>query len=486
MHKLADSLLSPLLLIDGERQPARDGTTFETFDPSTGEVIGTAPAGNRADINDAVGAAKAALTGSWRNMEPKQRGQCLFAIAEHIRAAADDFGMLECLDAGKSISAATQGAHRAADYFVYYGSMCDKLQGDTIPRGRSRLSFTQLEPVGVTGHITPWNVPLATAARGLAPALACGNSVVIKPAEQTPLSTLLLGQIMLEAGLPAGVCNVVTGFGETAGAALAAHPQVDHLTFTGSVATGKSVMRSAADHVAGVTLELGGKSPIVVLADADLDRATKDILRELHANAGQICSAGTRLVIERSIRDEVRDRLIAGAKSISIGRSLDDPQMGPLISEQQRNRVEGFVNAARQRGLKILTGGARAEVPGCEGGYYYQPTIVDQVPVDDELAQNEVFGPVLCIQPVDSIEEALSVANSTRYGLAAAVYSRDMSNALRLSRDIVAGQVFINEYHSAGDTVPFGGFGESGIGREKGLAALANYSAVKSITARVE
>lgn len=486
MQKLPDSLLSPLLLIDGERRPAQDGATFETIDPSTGEVFGSSPAGNLADIDDAVGAAKAALEGPWRNMEPKARGQCLFAIADRIRAAADDFGMLECMDAGKPISASKVGVQRAADYFVYYGSMCDKFQGDTIPRGRSRISFTQLEPVGVTGHITPWNVPLSTAARGLAPALACGNTAVVKPAEQTPLSTLLLAQIMLDAGLPAGVCNVISGFGETAGAALAAHNQVDHLTFTGSVATGKSVMRSAADHVAGVTLELGGKSPIVVLADADLDRATKDILRELHANAGQICSAGTRLVIERSIHDEVRDRLVAGVKSITIGCGLDDPNMGPLISEEQRNRVEGFVNAARQRGLEILTGGARAEVPGYEGGYYYQPTIVDHVPVDDELAQNEVFGPVLSIQPVDDIEEALSVANSTRYGLAAAVYSRDMSNALRLSRDIVAGQVFINEYHSAGDTVPFGGFGESGIGREKGLAALANYSAVKSITARVD
>lgn len=238
MHKLDDSLLCPLLLVDGERRPARDGGSIETIDPSTGKVFGISPAGNLTDIDDAVVAAKAALAGPWQNMAPKERGQCLFAIAEHIRAAADDFGMLECLDAGKPISAATQGAHRAADYFVYYGSMCDKLQGDTIPRGRSRLSFTQLEPVGVTGHITPWNVPLATAARGLAPALACGNTVVIKPAEQTPLSTLLLGQIMLDAGLPAGVCNVVTGLGETAGAALAAHPQVDHLTFTGSVATG--------------------------------------------------------------------------------------------------------------------------------------------------------------------------------------------------------------------------------------------------------
>ena len=486
MPSLSESLLSPLLFIDGEQRPAAGGATLETIDPSTGKVLGKFAAGSDDDIDDAVNAARLALEGPWRDIEPKERGRCLLAIADGIRDAAEEIGLLECLDAGKPISAAKQGAHRAADYFVYYGAMCDKLQGDTIPRGRHRLSFTQLQPVGVTGHIAPWNVPITTAARSLAPALACGNTAVIKPAEQTPLSTILLAQIMIDAGLPAGVCNVVNGFGETAGAALAAHPGIDHLTFTGSVDTGKAVMRSAAEHVVGVTLELGGKSPIVVLGDADLDRASKDILRELHNNAGQICSAGTRLVIERSIHDEVIDRLITGVKSITIGSGLDDPMMGPLISAQQRDRVEGFVDSARARNLDILTGGARAEVPGCEGGYFYHPTIFDRVPVNDELAQHEVFGPVLCVQPVDSIEEALSVANSTRYGLAAAVYSRDMHNALRLSRDIVAGQVFINEYHSAGDTVPFGGFGESGIGREKGLAALANYSAVKSITARVD
>ena len=482
---LTESQLAPLLLIDGERRPAVSGQVIETIDPSTAKPLGTCPAGDSGDIDAAVGSARKALEGPWRDLAPQARGQCLMAIAGHIRAAADLFGLLECLDAGKPISASTQGAHRAADYFAYYAAMCDKLQGDTIPRGRNRLSYTQLEPVGVTGHIAPWNVPLTTAARGLAPALACGNTAVIKPAEQTPLSTLLLGQIMLDAGLPAGVCNVVSGLGEAAGAALAAHADVDHITFTGSVATGKSVMKSAAEHIAGVTLELGGKSPIVVLADANLDRAVEDILKELYRNAGQICSAGTRLVIERSIHDEVRERLLAGAKSIAIGRGLDDPDMGPLISAAQLARVEGFVDGARARGLEILTGGARAEVPGYNG-YFYLPTIVDQVPVDDELAQNEVFGPVLCIQPVDDIESALAVANSTRYGLAAGIYSRDMSNALRLARDVVAGQVFINEYHSAGDTVPFGGFGDSGIGREKGLAALANYTATKAFTIRID
>ena len=317
------------------------------------------------------------------------------------------------------------------------------------------------------------------------PALACGNTAVIKPAEETPLSTLLMARLMFDAGLPTGVFNVVSGFGETAGAALAAHVDVDHVTFTGSVETGKSVMHAAANHLASVTLELGGKSPIVVLADADLDKVTKDVVREIIANAGQICSAGTRLVVEKPIHEELCQRLVAEVKKVTIGRGLDNPQMGPLVSHTQIERVERFVNEARNRGLEILAGGERAEVDGC-AGYFYKPTIVNHVPIDDELAQNEVFGPVLSVQPVDDIEMALTVANSTRYGLAAGIYTRDMGKALRLSRDIVAGQVFINEYHSAGDTVPFGGFGDSGIGREKGLAALANYSALKAVTARID
>ncbi len=482
----ADSKLNPLLVIDGEHRSASDGAVFEIFNPSTGEMLGTAPAGSAQDIDEAVTAAKFALQGPWRDFEPKQRERCLFAIAEQIRKNFDQLVVLECLDSGKPVSSARKSVSRAANYFDYYGGLCDKIHGETIPRGRKRLSFTQLEPVGVTAHITPWNVPLTALARGLAPALACANTAVIKPAEQACLSTMLLVQIMLDAGLPAGVCNAVTGFGESAGAAAASHRLVDHITFTGSIPTGKAVMQAAASHVGGVTLELGGKSPIVVCSDANLDTVVADVTKQLHTNAGQICSAGTRLVIDLSVYDEVSDRLVAEAQSITIGPAVDDPQMGPLISSTHRARVDTAVKEARSDGLAILTGGSPAHVLGHEGGYYYMPTIVDNVPADHEIAQNEVFGPVLCIQPVDGIDEAISVANSTHYGLAAAVYTRDIDAALRLSRDIAAGQIFINEYHSAGDTVPFGGIRQSGIGREKGLAAIANYTAVKSVTARVE
>ena len=482
----AKSLLNPAMLIDGTRHMAEDGTVLDVFDPSTGGILGSIPAGAAADIDKAVASAQSALAGPWRDLEPKQREECLFSIAASIRTNLDELVALECLDSGKPVSSARKSVLRAANYFVYFGSLCDKIEGSTIPRGRKRLSFTQLEPVGITGHITPWNVPLTALARGVAPALACGNTVVVKPAEQASLSTLLLVQIMQDAGLPPGVCNAVTGLGASAGAALAAHPGVDHITFTGSIPTGKAVMHAAAGHVAGTTLELGGKSPIVVLADADIQRVVKDVKRQLHTNAGQICSAGTRLVIDRSVHREVTSQLVAEVDSIVIGPAIDDPQMGPLISLAHRDRVEDFVDDAHRTGLTILTGGSRANVAGHEEGYYYKPTIFDNVPVDHKLAQTEVFGPVLCIQPVSGTEEAIAVANSTRYGLAAAVYTQDIARALRLARDIRAGQVFINEYHSAGDTVPFGGFKDSGIGREKGLAAIANYTALKSVTARIE
>ncbi len=480
------SALNPMLLIDGKRRPATGGVILDTINPSTGEILGTIPAGSKLDIDEAVTSAKSALEGPWRSWEPKERQQCLFSIAAQIRANLDELVKLECLDAGKPVSSARKSVIRAADYFVYFGSLCDKIQGTTIPRGTKRLSFTQLEPVGITGHITPWNVPLTAMARGIAPALACGNTAVVKPAEQASLSTLLLIKIMQDAGLPAGVCNAVTGLGETAGSALANHPLVNHITFTGSVSTGKVVMQAAANHIAEVTLELGGKSPIIVLPDADIEQVVKDVIRQLHTNAGQICSAGTRLVIDQSVHQEVRDRIVAQAELITIGPAVADPQMGPLISMAQRDRVEGFVEDARTTGLTILTGGTRPSIPGYDGGYYYKPTVIDNVPVDHNVAQSEIFGPVLCIQPVDGIEQAVSVANSTPYGLAAAVYTRDISCALTVSRDLQAGQVFINEYQSAGDTVPFGGVKQSGIGREKGLAAIANYTVEKSVTARVE
>jgi aldehyde dehydrogenase (NAD+)/betaine-aldehyde dehydrogenase len=341
------------------------------------------------------------------------------------------------------------------------------------------------EPVGVTAHIIPWNFPLVTTARGIAPALACGCTAVVKPAEQTPLTAIMLADILERAGLPKGVYNVVTGYGEEAGAPLVGHPDVSHITFTGSVETGKLVMKSAANHIASVTLELGGKSPIVVLADADIGAAVQGTLKAIYSNAGQVCSAGSRLVVERRVHDAMLAKLSQAAAGLKLGHGLDDPDLGPLISEEQLDKVAGYVANARQRGLEIVVGGERASVPGLIGGWFYTATIIDAASASDPVVQEEIFGPVLTVQVADSAEEALVLANGTAYGLVAGIYTRDIGRALCLARDLEAGQVFINQFFAGGVETPFGGVKQSGFGREKGLDALNSYYRVKCVTARI-
>jgi len=359
------------------------------------------------------------------------------------------------------------------------------MQGDTIPLGPDYVSFTLHEPVGVTAHIIPWNFPLVTTARGIAPALACGCTAVVKPAEQTPLTAILLADVLEQAGLPKGVYNVVTGYGEEAGAPLVGHPDVSHVTFTGSVETGKFVMKSAAEHIASVTLELGGKSPLVVLADADIGAAVQGTLKAIYMNAGQVCSAGSRLIVERRVRDAMLERLAKAAAGLKLGHGLDDPDLGPLISQEQLDRVAGYVAGAKRRGLDILVGGERASVPGLGGGWFYNATIIDGAPGGDPVVQEEIFGPVLTVQTADSAEEALALANGTAYGLVAGIYTQDIVRALRLARDLEAGQVFINQFFAGGVETPFGGVKQSGFGREKGLDALKSYYRVKCVTARI-
>jgi aldehyde dehydrogenase (NAD+) len=372
-----------------------------------------------------------------------------------------------------------------ARYFEYYAGIADKMQGDTIPLGPDYLSLTLHEPVGVTAHIIPWNFPMVTTSRGLGPALAAGCSAVVKPAEQTPLSTLALMDILTEAGLPPGACNVVCGPGAITGDALASHPDVSHVTFTGSVKTGKAVMTAAARNVASVTLELGGKSPLTVLADADIDASVEGILKAIYTNAGQVCSAGSRLVIERPVADEVIARLLKRVAGFKFGRGLDNPDLGPLVSDVQLTKVAGMVKAARDRGIEVLHGGDVAKVSGLEGGWFYKPTILRVNDTRDAIAQEEVFGPVLVVQVVDSFDEALAVANSTEYGLVAGIYTRDVSKALRFAKAVDAGQVFINQFFAGGVETPFGGTRRSGFGREKGLEGLRSYFRVKTITARI-
>ena len=474
--------LPDFMVIDGTRITAEGRDHIEIYDPGSGLPLAEVPAGSADDVSEAVAVAKQALNGPWAAISPRDRGRLLWTVGERIRENAERLAMIETLESGKPLKDARVSIGRTADYFCYYAGIVDKLQGVTIPLGTGKVCFSELGPIGVTAHIVPWNVPISTVARGLAPALACGNTAVVKPAEDTPLGAILLVELLEEAGVPKGVVNVVTGYGNVAGQALAEHPDVGHVTFTGSVSTGKAIMTAAATHLASVTLELGGKSPHLVLHDADLERAAPDVLKNVFKNAGQICSAGTRLLVERSIHSEFLDRLVKGAQSMTLGHGLDNPDMGPLISSRQLQTVVGFVERAKSRGVHFVTGGETVSVEGCEGGHFFAPTIADDVSPDDELAQAEVFGPVLSVIPVDDVEHAIEVANATEYGLAAGIHTRDISNAMRFARAVEAGQVFINGYHTSGDSVPFGGMKQSGIGREKGLAALANYCEEKFVT----
>lgn len=473
------------MYIGGRYVEAAGGRRMETIDPATGRAFSDFPAAGADDVDRAVADSRKALGGTWRRTPPVERARILARVAALLRRDAEPLSIMETLDSGKPLAESRRDVETSAAYFEYYAGIADKLQGDTIPLGPDYISLTLHEPVGVTAHIIPWNFPLMTTARGVAPALAAGNTAVVKPAAQTPLTAMALGALMQEAGLPDGVYNVVTGRGSEIGDALTSHPGVDHVTFTGSVPTGIGVMKAAAERVTSVTLELGGKSPVVVLADADLDAAVEGTLKAIYSNAGQVCSAGSRLVIERTVHAAMMEKLVARTGSLSIGRGLDDPQLGPLISGEHRAAVARYVDGARARGIAVATGGRQVSVKGCEGGYFYAPTILDEVPGDDVVIQEEIFGPVLCVQLVDSPEEAVAVANGTPFGLVAGIYTRDITRALRFARDVDAGQVFINQYFAGGVATPFGGTKLSGFGREKGLAALASYYQVKCVTARI-
>ena len=473
------------MVIGGEPVFAEDGATVPTMDPATGEVIVDVPAGGTNEVNRAVENSKIALEGDWRSITPAERGRLLNRVAAIIRREAQNLAVVETLDSGKPLRESHGDIETAAAYFEYYAGIADKMQGDTIPLGSDYISLTLHEPVGVTAHIIPWNFPLVTTARGVAPALAAGNTAVVKPATQTPLTAIILADLIAEAGIPAGAYNVVTGRGDVVGDILTGHPEISHITFTGSVDTGKRVMRSAADHVASVTLELGGKSPVVVLKDADITAAVEGTLKAIYLNAGQVCSAGSRLVVERSVHAEMLEKLVAETEALTLGHGLDDPPLGPVVSPEQRALIGKYVDAARTRGIEVATGGANADVDGFENGCFYQPTILDQVDPEDIVAQEEIFGPVLCVQVVDSAEQAIDVANNTPFGLVAGIYTNDITKALRFARDIDSGQVFINQYFAGGVSTPFGGVKNSGFGREKGLAAMASYYRVKCITARI-
>lgn len=474
------------LIIDGQRTAASDGGTLDVYNPSTGGVLATIAKGTKADIDTAVGAARRALDSSaWGGAAPAERGRILYRICTRIRERAEELALLESQDNGKPLRQARTDVQVAARYFEFYSGVADKIMGHTIPIGPGLLDFTVREPIGVSGHIVPWNYPIQIGSRGIAAALTAGCTVVVKPSSEAPMTALRLGEIALECGLPPGVLNVVPGTGSEAGAALASHSEINQLTFTGSVDVGVAVAKMAADNVVPVVMELGGKSPNVVFADADLDLTVKSVATAIFQNAGQTCSAGSRLLVERKMHDALVERLAAHARGMHVGPGPDDPDMGPIISKRQLETIERYVGIGRQEGAEVVEGGARPSDDRLPDGFYYRPTLIDGVKPDMRVAQEEIFGPVLSIITFDDLEEAAAIANRSQYGLVAGIWTRDINKALALASRIKSGQVFVNTYGAGGGVeLPFGGYKKSGYGREKGLEALASYTQVKNVCIR--
>jgi len=474
------------LWIRGEFVDSNRNECFETRNPADQSVIARVARGRGEDVDAAVRVARSTFeSDEWQSMHPAERGRILLRTSELIRRNRDELATLETLDNGKPLKQAQTDIEVSARYFEYYAGVADKILGETIPVSPGYIDFTQREPFGVCALIIPWNYPMQVAARTAAPALAAGNTVVLKPAEETPLTALKLGVLLKEAGLPDGAFNVVPGFGEEAGAALAAHPGIDHVSFTGSVPVGTEVMTSAAKNIVPVTLELGGKSPNIVFADADLEEAARWVVSSIIQNAGQTCSAGSRLLVELSIHDQFLSMVKARLESITVGPGIRNPDMGPIISEKQLRTVMGYIALAEEEGAEILTGGARLEDGELARGFFVAPTLLDRVPQGGRVATEEIFGPVLSTLTFEDVDEAISIANETPYGLVAGVHTRDLSKALTVAKKVRAGQVFINTYGAGGGVeMPFGGYGKSGFGREKGLEALLHFTQLKNVLIR--
>jgi aldehyde dehydrogenase (NAD+) len=468
------------LFIDGETVPSITDEQFETVNPATGEVFARVARAREEDVDNEISAAKNALP-EWRSMAPEERGRLLSDLAELIRERQESLAQLETKDNGKPISHAQADVETCARYFEYYAGAADKVQGNSIPLTDKYVDYTVKEPLGVTAQIIPWNLPTNIFGRSVAPALATGNVAVVKPAEQTPLTAVEVAKLATEVGFPDGVLNVVPGYGPEAGAPLSGHEDVDGVSFTGSVPTGIAVAKTAVENVTNVHLELGGKSPNVVYPDADLDSAVDSTMTGIFANAGQVCSAGSRLFMHVDIIDEFLDRLVARTDEMVVDDGKLDPDMGPLVSKEQYEKVLDYIEIGRTEVGEPLVGGEALT----RDGYFIEPTVFDNVDNDNRIAQEEIFGPVLSVIEFSTEEEANRIANDVEYGLVAGIHTKDMGRAHRFARDIQAGQIYINEWFAGGEETPFGGFKGSGFGREKGLAALDAYTQIKNVCANI-
>lgn len=491
-RKMADALYTGQfcpMFIDGAFVPAQSGEVLDVVDPASGRQLATVPRGGAADVDIAVAAARRAFEGEWSKFTPYDRQEILLRIADLMEKNWDMLCVSDTVDMGLPITRTLGNKRRVIGMLRFYAGQATALHGDYIENSvsQSMISYTTREPVGVVGAIIPWNAPIAASIWKIAPALATGCTVVLKPSEDAPLTPLLIVKLMQEAGVPDGVVNVVTGTGAEAGARLAAHPDVNKVVFTGSTATGQTIARAGVDNLKRITLELGGKSPMIICKDADIAKAIPVAAMAVYAHSGQICIAGSRLFVAREIQDEFIQGLSEFAKSLKIGHGLDaDTDLGPLINAQQTSKVEGYIASGQEEGARLITGGGRPSGDPYDGGNFLRPAIFADVRDDMKIAREEIFGPVVSVLPFDTLDEVTARANATQYGLAAGIFTRDLGTAHKMTKRIKAGSIWVNMYHAIDPAVPFGGLKMSGYGKEGGVEHLQAYLDTKAVWIQTE